>query len=329
MTANIFLVLVLALAAGAPARAADAILTLPTGGDTLRLIVVGDAGATHSRLREGILAVQKAKGLDGILLTGDNFYPCGVSSPTDPQWTKITEHFGPANVPIYAVFGNHDYGDAPHDQVKPPLCTDFATNPLAEIAANGKVERWNFPAENYVIRSALADFVMIDTQPVAMDWAKPFLGSGTATDVTSFLQQSLAASKAPWRIVVGHHTIYSSGVHGRTNGFDQQHTRRLLPLLRAADVDLYICGHDHDMELLGKLRPGKDPLFLVSGAGSGLSEMKPRKPKVLAVEPPTIWPSPIAPMYGFALLEISRGELAITFYDQAGTAKSERFVLRK
>jgi tartrate-resistant acid phosphatase type 5 len=329
MTANILLGFALTLALGKPARAADAILTLSAPRHILRLIVAGDAGATHSRLREGILAVQKARGLDAILLTGDNFYPCGISSLADPQWTKITEHFGPANVPIYAVFGNHDYGDAPHDQIKASLCADFATNPLAEIAADGKVKRWKFPAENYVVRSALADFVMIDTQPVAMAWNAPFLGSGTAARVTSFLKQSLAASKAPWRIVVGHHTIYSSGVHGRTNGFDQQHTRKLLPLFRAADVDLYICGHDHDMELLGKLRPGKDPLFLVSGAGSGLSEMKPRKPKVLAVEPPTIWPSPIAPMYGFAFVEITRRELAITFYNQAGTAKSERFVLRK
>ncbi|MCU1347776.1 MAG: hypothetical protein JWO56_806, partial [Acidobacteria bacterium] len=41
------------------------------------------------------------------------------------------------------------------------------------------------------------------------------------------------------------------------------------------------------------------------------------------------WPSPPAPMYGFALLEISRNELAITFYDQAGVAKSERFAVKK
>src|SRR5438045_632011 len=73
--------------------------------------LIGDAGATHSRLRGGILALQRRTRIDGILLVGDNFYPCGVSGVSDPQWSKITEHFGPAHLPIYPVLGNHDYGD--------------------------------------------------------------------------------------------------------------------------------------------------------------------------------------------------------------------------
>lgn len=316
------------LAVTIDAAAADAILELPVQHGALRLIVVGDAGATHSRLRNGILAVQKAKGLDGILLAGDNFYPCGIRSLHDEQWTKITQHFGPANVPIYAVFGNHDYGDARHEGVRPQPCGTFGTDPLTEIRANGTVPHWNFPAENYRLHSAVADFAMIDTQPVAMDWAAPVLGSGTAEGVEHFLQQSLVAMKAPWRIVVGHHTLYSSGVHGRTNGFDQQHMRALLPLLQSQHVDLYICGHDHDLELLGNLQR-RGLLFLVSGAGSGLDEMKPRKPKALAVEPPTIWPQNVAPEYGFALLEIDAHELAITFYDPSGAAISSRFAVHK
>jgi tartrate-resistant acid phosphatase type 5 len=319
---------VLCITANAPANATS--LELPARNGRLHLIVVGDAGATHSRLRAGILAVQKAHGLDAIILAGDNFYPCGIRSLADPQWAKITEHFGPANVPIYAVFGNHDYGDAPHEKVPPQLCAAFGTNPGAELAANGKVPHWNFPAENYVVHSSVADFVMLDTQPVAMDWSTPYLGSGTSAQVTKFLQDSLSASSGPWRIVVGHHTLYSSGMHGRTNGFDQRHMRAaLLPLLRAEKTDLYICGHDHDLELLGNLHHAGDPLFLVSGAGSGLDEMKARKPAALAIEPPTLWPPRVAAAYGFALLEIDRDELAITFYDAAGTAISERFSMKK
>src|SRR5437870_2083768 len=56
----------------------------------LRFIVTGDAGATHSTLRDGMLAVTRRMHVDGILLVGDNFYPCGVSGLADPQWTKIT-----------------------------------------------------------------------------------------------------------------------------------------------------------------------------------------------------------------------------------------------
>src|SRR5436305_5966024 len=77
----------------------------------LRFIVTGDAGATHSMLRDGMLAVTRRMHVDGILLVGDNFYPCGVSGLADPQWTKITAHFGPTHLPVYPILGNHDYGD--------------------------------------------------------------------------------------------------------------------------------------------------------------------------------------------------------------------------
>src|SRR5256885_5275730 len=44
------------------------------------------------------------------------------------------------------------------------------------------------------------------------------------------------------------------------------------PLFRRYHVNAYICGHDHDMELIG----GHPPI-LISGAGSGLDVMKPRR----------------------------------------------------
>src|SRR5437764_9619295 len=87
---------------------ATPVVKLPSHDHLVRLIVTGDAGSTHSQLRAGILAVQKKQRIDGIVLVGDNFYPCGVTSLADPQWSKITQHFGPANVPIFAVLGNHD-----------------------------------------------------------------------------------------------------------------------------------------------------------------------------------------------------------------------------
>lgn len=304
-------------------------ISLKAKGPILRIVVTGDAGATHSHLRAGILAVQQQQPIDAIVLVGDNFYQCGVSSIQDPQWSKITEHFGPAGVPIFPVLGNHDYGDPGPDRAKSALCSLFPTDPMAEIHATGTVPGWFFPSENYVVRTPSADLLMMDTEPVAMNFDRPFLGSGTSTSVTEWLRQRLHQSATPWRIVVGHHTIYSSGVHGRTNGFDQRNMRRLLPLLQKEHVDLYICGHDHDLELLGDLHHRRGPLFLVSGAGSGTDEMRARKPKALISEPPTLFPTPIAAMYGFALLEIESSRLTITFYDQAGALQGHPFVIAK
>ena len=63
--------------------------------------------------------------------------------------------------------------------------------------------------------------------------------------------------------------------------------------------------------------PKSDPLFLVSGAGSGTDDMPPRgaTPK----EPPTIYPQfPAKVLMGFAVLEIDATHLTITFFDHTG-----------
>jgi tartrate-resistant acid phosphatase type 5 len=302
------------------------VVTLPSHDHMVRLIVTGDAGSTHSQLRAGILAVQKKLRIDGIVLVGDNFYPCGVTSLDDPQWSKITQHFGPANVPIFAVLGNHDYGD-PNPPAGTPKSICGGANPAAEIAANAKVAHWVLPSRHYVLANDLAELEMIDSQPIASGWTAGFLGSDTAGEEESWLTNELDRAHARWRIVVGHHTIYSSGEHGRANGANQRNMRKLLPLFEREHVDVYVCGHDHDMELIGDLHRHDEPLFLVSGAGSGLDEMKPR---TRAGEPPTLWsPMPEKPFFGFAVLEITRSQLAVTFFDANGVARSGRFVVRK
>jgi len=306
------------------AFAAVPVIELPRQ-PTLRFLVVGDAGATHSQLRAGMLAVMKEKPIDGILLTGDNFYPCGVSGLSDPQWTKITEHFGPTHLPIYPVLGNHDYGDQ-QEHARSAYSTCGHPDPGSEIAADGVVKDWHFPARNYRLHSPLADLVMIDRQPLALGFTKPIAGSFSAKEEEAWIAAVLGKkTEAPWRIVVGHHTIYSSGVHGRTNDRTQTRVRALLPLFRGAQVDLYICGHDHDLELLA--RRGGEPLFLVSGAGSGTGELRPRKVKG---EPLTLYPTfPAKATIGFAVLELDARRLSITFYDAKGRPTGGPYVTTK
>ncbi|MBV8545269.1 MAG: metallophosphoesterase [Acidobacteria bacterium] len=297
--------------------AASPVIELPHH-QTLRFIVTGDAGSTHSQLREGMLAVMKQTPIDAILLVGDNFYPCGVTGVGDPQWTKITQHFGPTKLPIYAVLGNHDYGDQ-QEHGGPDYVTCGHPDPQAEVNATGKMGKWKMPARNYTLHSRLVDFVMVDTQPVALSFPKGYDGSLGADGEKAWIGNALDGTHAHWRVVVGHHTIFSSGVHGRTNNATQTRVRDLLPLFRKDHVDLYICGHDHDLELLGELHrgPKSDPLFLVSGAGSGTDDIRPRRATVK--EPPTIYPAfPIKQVLGFAVLEIDAMHLTVTFFDHTG-----------
>jgi tartrate-resistant acid phosphatase type 5 len=296
---------------------------------TLRFIVTGDAGSTHSQLRDGMLAVTKQMPIDGIILVGDNFYPCGVTSVDDPQWTKITQHFGPTHLPIYAVLGNHDYGDQ-QQRGGADYWTCGHPDPSAEVKATGEIAKWEMPARNYMLQSPLADFVMIDTQPLALDFPTGYAGSLGATEEKAWIGGALTGMHAHWRIVIGHHTIFSSGMHGRTNNATQTRVRELLPLFRQTHVDLYICGHDHDMELLGELQrgPKSDPLFLVSGAGSGTDEMRPRRGT--AKEPPTIYPQfPAKVVMGFAVLAIDATHLTVTFFDHTGKAIGGPYTTKK
>jgi hypothetical protein len=255
---------------------------------TLRIAVVGDAGRETATIARGLAA---AAPFDAILLVGDNFYPCGVKSPHDPKW-HVMDPLSALGIPIYAVLGNHDHCGNAGAQIGAPL------------------PNWQMPAAAYALRSAVADFAMLDTTPYAQ---------GRTREAEATLGAVFARSTTPWRIAVGHHVITSSGWHSIFPRSEARNMRRLLPPLRTAHVDLYICGHDHHEELLGG-----SPLLLVSGAGSDPVPM-------VTVRDQTLWPhsthfrEPIA----FAVVEITASTLSIRFFDANGRPKSPAFTTSK
>jgi acid phosphatase len=266
---GIVIALAFACAAGGGGATLGPELTLAARDGKLRIVVVGDVGYGTDRVAAGIA---KIGAIDAIIIPGDNIYPCGVHSKDDPHW-RVLAPLTRLNVPLFPVLGNHDY----------------CGNADAEI--NAAVPNWDFPAKAYSIRSDRADFAMIDTQPIVNGGEKPAVAF---------------ASDDRWHIVVGHHPVFSSGYHGYFPRRQVQRMRALLPILRAAHVDLYISGHDHHQELID----GK-PKFLISGAGS---EAVPP----IILRGATLFPTnaPFREPIGFTLLEITRDEIAITFYDE-------------
>src|ERR1051325_5052975 len=123
---------------------------LPLRGGTLRIAVVGDVGDGASTVEAGIARVHVAAPLDAVIIPGDNFYPCSVTSVTDARWSIITP-LTTLGVPLYPVLGNHDY----------------CGKPDAQVQATGTVPHWRMPARSYVVRNELADFAMLDTTPYA------------------------------------------------------------------------------------------------------------------------------------------------------------------
>lgn len=231
----------------------------------LNFVVLGDWGRNGEKDQRDVAhqmaAAAGETGAKFVIAVGDNFYEDGVTSVDDPQWQSSFEKVYTApslQVPWHVALGNHDYHG----------------NCDAQIAYASKSRRWNMPSRYYLrteqIDAANAvDFFFLDTMPMAAfdDDEKQHHGNVPWHDVPNqmaWFERKLAASTAPWKIVIGHHPIYTGGSHGDTP-FLVQH---VLPLLQKHRVQAYINGHDHDLQ---HLQAGSVNLFC-SGGGS-----RPRK----------------------------------------------------
>ena len=191
-----------------------------------------------------------------IVSTGDNFYEYGVKSVTDPLWKRSFEDVYSAKslmMPWYVALGNHDHRGSAR----------------AEIEYGNTSPRWRMPDYYYTVTEKIDEtstlqLFMLDTSPFVSTYRGPL----TLTNVAgldqkvqlAWLDRELAASTATWKIVVGHHPVYSAGEHGNT----PELIRDLKPLLEKHHVPAYLNGHEHDLQ---HLREGPVSYF-TSGAGS-------------------------------------------------------------
>ena len=83
-----------------------------------------------------------------------------------------------------------------------------------------------------------------------------------------WLEEALGASRARWKIAVGHKPLYSSGKHGGSRSLREH----VLPLLLEHGVDLFLVGHDHLYERTWALTdgtgvPGRAVVEIVTAGG--------------------------------------------------------------
>jgi len=263
------------------------IVELPQKAAALRIAVVGDTGEGDEEVARGIARVHAREPLDAIVITGDAFYPCGPSSASDRIWKRVRflTDIGP---PVLPVLGNHDFCG----RSKPEVQINWGGSP-----------HWVFPARQYAVRTRVADFVMLDTTP--------FVHGKAQAAVHDALRAGFG--NAPWRIAAGHHPLMSSGWHGHLPRGEHLRMKGLIPEMQRERVDLYLCGHDHHLELIDA-----SPRMLISGAGSD-----PVPPIVL--HPQTLFPREAQRTRGFAVVTIDADSLSVQFVDASGTALSGVF----
>ncbi|KAK9813485.1 hypothetical protein WJX73_001645 [Symbiochloris irregularis] len=255
-------------------------------GRKVTFFVVGDWGR-NGQYNQSLVAAAMAQHArkhkpQFIISTGDNFYESGLTSTEDEQFrTSFTDVYNDPGLQVewWAVLGNHDYGEMWNVSVMPAPTncrglkypSQCYYSPLHELSAALTRRDWRWHCERWYQRSlgrGDTDFFFIDTNPGVSDYRQDVW----AANKGGLLEQSweaelleldsrLAASRAKWKLVVGHHPILSNNFP-----IDNELSSSLQPILERHGVQAYFSGHEH---MLAHLRqPGFCTHQIISGGGS-------------------------------------------------------------
>ncbi len=251
---------------------------------SLRFLAVADTGSGNANQRAVGLRMaerHRLRPVDLVLLGGDNIYPDGNLLAVERTFQLPYRELLAAAVPFHAVLGNHD------------IRTDNG-DPQVRYRPFGMAGRW------YSLRRGPVAFFLIDTN-----------GNARWQHQMPWLKKALAASDAPWKVVVGHHPIYSAGLYGD----NPEAIARLTPLFERHGVQLYINGHEHNYERTRAIRG--TTYLTVGGGGAWLRPIvaNPRSARAVSA-------------YSFAELSVAGDTLTLDAWD-AGGARLDRAVLER
>jgi hypothetical protein len=239
----------------------------------VRVVAFGDYGDGSDAQRlvaAAMFRYHEAHPFNFGVTLGDNFYPSGMESPADPRWqTWWSALYDPLKIPFYATLGNHDWSQP--------------NSPAAEILFTRDSTSWRMPAAYYTFTAGPVQFFALDTDIIS-------------EAQRLWLAAELDRSAATWKIVYGHHPIYSEGQHEDNNVKIDQ----LLPVLEGR-ADVYLAGHDHDMQ---HLRPEGRLHFFIAGSGGKLRTIEPGPRSLFARS-----------ANGFAVIEADVRTLTVTFVE--------------
>ena len=274
------------------------------------VLLVGDWGWEENIAGQADTARQMVKyaagnGLktEALFLLGDSWYgpmPHGVN---DLRWKVQFEDMYPRSAfdcPAYSIMGNHDYQKMPPEIVKTEMELKYA-----KVGFDGKGTRWTQPSLWYSFefpkQNPLLTVIALDSNmPMGhRDNGIDFTLTETqrAEQLAWFAAELEKPRTTPFLVVMGHHPIFSNGPHG-------DHEILIAdwePLLRKHKVDLYLAGHDHDLQHLEF--EGHPTSFVCSGAGGAdLYDLKIQESQR----------GPFAEkVYGFSHLEVTPQQMTI------------------
>ena len=270
-----------------------------TGPESTRVhfTALGDFGTGGSKQLEVLKQLTAGRAGELLLTLGDNAYSSGTESELQsnlfaPMATLLRQ------VPLFPSPGNHEY--VTHSAQ--PYLDNFylpANNPQ-------NTERY------YSFDWGPVHFVSLDS-----NCSTGTTGVCTMSAQKSWLQQDLAATSRPWKVVYFHHPPWSSGSHGSSTRMRDT----FAPVFEQYGVDLVLTGHDHNYE---RSKPMKGsavapsgtrgiPYLVVGSGGATLRSFPGAQPSWTAFRDNTTM--------GYLDVVVDGGTLTTKFISSTGTVR--------
>jgi len=189
---------------------------------------------------------------------GDNIYEHGCSSINDPQFIEKFEkpyQYISNKIKFYMCIGNHDYGT---------YCGKG--NSINQVKYGRKSQKnggkWIMPDYYYTFSKKKGD-VKIDF--FVVDTNTDNLSDRELRKQFNYMSKQMEKSNADWKIVYGHHTWRSIAGHGNA---DKRLEKFLKELYYANQFDLYMCGHDHNKQII-EMKMNNDKILPLIVCGTG------------------------------------------------------------
>ena len=271
----------------------------------MRFIVIGDWGSgrdTQHRVAAAMAKFADKTRVDFILSVGDNIYPAGVTSSHDSQflvkWKLVYNHPSLVRLRWYLVAGNHDHGVENGEE-------------LYQVEYSKRENRWIMPDLKYTFTRPIGGSVV---RFVAFDSHSFIYNKSNAHQVhQQFVQSALMDPHSDWKIVFTHYPAFTAGPTYSLENTDI--VNNIVPLLDRYKADLYLSGHDHNLQHLTKNGSRVD--YVISGSGgfelyplSAINLQEMNRIGVLLKR--------MRATHGFVVVNITPGMMSVEFVDVNG-----------
>ncbi len=206
----------------------------------LRFAVIGDYGLAGPAEAD-VATLVKGWSPEFIATVGDNNYDVGSATTIDPNIGQYYHDYigaytgsygaGSATNRFFPSLGNHDWA------------SPTGAQPYLDYFSLPNNERY------YDVVWGPVHLFMLDSDPNEPD------GNTSSSVQAQWLQSQLAASTAPWKLVLMHHPPYSSGSHGSQSVAQWPYAQW--------GASAVLAGHDHTYERI--IRSGFP--YFVNGLG--------------------------------------------------------------